>query len=317
MKISIIIPTYNRPKHLLECLESCINQTCPPFEIIVGDDSSNSESEKIVASLDYSKAKLIYTRNVPALGQGKNVGNLMRRASGDLICLIHDDDKLSLDNLEKLSPIFKTDQEVIISFGKQFIISDDGKLDQEASDKLNVLYSRTHDKAGIQSDILKSAILQQIPNNGFLVRAECAKKVDHESLEKKYFDGADFGFALELAQAYRKSKALFLDQYTAFYRNSTISIARGGPPAKLYISFHYQSQLAHSVYKLDSDISKFLKKRSSVAIFHAIHWGDLVKANEWILSKYYRKKIFSLGGVRMVLFYAYKKICLIFSTFIK
>ena len=222
MKISIIIPTYNRPKYLLECLESCINQTCPPFEIIVGDDSSNQESEKIVASLDYSKGKLIYTRNVPALGQGKNVGDLMRRASGDLICLIHDDDKLSLDNLEKLSPIFKTNQEVIISFGKQFIISDDGKLDEEASDELNVLYSRTHDKAGIQSDILKSAILQKLPNNGFLIRAECAKKVGYESLEKKYFDGVDFGFSLELVKAYKKLNAFFLDQHTAFYRNSTI-----------------------------------------------------------------------------------------------
>ena len=40
------------PKYLLECLESFINQTCPPFEIIVGDDSSNQESEKMVASLD-------------------------------------------------------------------------------------------------------------------------------------------------------------------------------------------------------------------------------------------------------------------------
>ena len=86
---------------------------------------------------------------------------------------------------------------------------------------------------------------------------------------------------------------------------------------RAYIGFHYQSQLAHSVYRLDSDISNFLERRSAVAIFNAIQWGDLVKANEWILSKYYRKKIFSLGGVRMVLFYAYKKICLIFSTFIK
>jgi glycosyltransferase involved in cell wall biosynthesis len=48
MKISIIIPTYNRPVLFKECLESCINQDLIPFEIIIGDDSSNSETTELV-----------------------------------------------------------------------------------------------------------------------------------------------------------------------------------------------------------------------------------------------------------------------------
>ena len=52
MKISVIIPTYNREEHLSNCLFSLLNQTKKPFEILVIDNSNNTYAKKIVNMLE-------------------------------------------------------------------------------------------------------------------------------------------------------------------------------------------------------------------------------------------------------------------------
>lgn len=49
-KISIVIPVFNIEKYIGECLESIINQTRKPDEVIVIDDSSTDDSVKICKS---------------------------------------------------------------------------------------------------------------------------------------------------------------------------------------------------------------------------------------------------------------------------
>lgn len=51
MKCSLIISTYNRPDALRLCLLSAIDQSCPPAEIIIGDDGSREETEKEIAAV--------------------------------------------------------------------------------------------------------------------------------------------------------------------------------------------------------------------------------------------------------------------------
>ena len=48
MKISIVIPTFNREEHLKNCLSSLLAQIKKPFEILVIDNSNNTYAKKIV-----------------------------------------------------------------------------------------------------------------------------------------------------------------------------------------------------------------------------------------------------------------------------
>lgn len=298
MKISILIPTCNRPEFLAECLESCTNQTYKPYEILIGDDSLNSESETVVRSFA-ERANVRYFKNASPLGQAENINLLINESNSELLCLIHDDDKLALDALDKLKEIFKISKNTIIAFGKQYVISDNGELDEQASFNLNTAYYRTPDRSGIQSDIVKSALLQQIPNNGFLVRSECAKKIGYSKAGEKYGDACDFGFALELALAYENSKAFFLDEYTAFYRLSNVSILRNKSLNNVaYSCFINLYQLAKLRYQSDQDINQQLEYKSPAAIGNAIQLGKIKDAKEWFFSRYHRKKIASLGGVK-------------------
>jgi len=52
MKLSIIIPTYNRQKSLERLLDSIVKQTCSKkeFEVIVVDDGSTDQTKRIVSS---------------------------------------------------------------------------------------------------------------------------------------------------------------------------------------------------------------------------------------------------------------------------
>ena len=48
MNISVVIPTYNRVELLKRSIDSVINQTIKPFEIIIVDDGSNDGTEAMV-----------------------------------------------------------------------------------------------------------------------------------------------------------------------------------------------------------------------------------------------------------------------------
>jgi len=50
MKISILIPAYNEEKSVGKCLESCLNQTRVPDEIVVVNDGSTDKTAEILAS---------------------------------------------------------------------------------------------------------------------------------------------------------------------------------------------------------------------------------------------------------------------------
>ena len=46
--VSVIIPTFNRPKYFKEALESVLNQTYRHFEIVISDDGTNDETEQLI-----------------------------------------------------------------------------------------------------------------------------------------------------------------------------------------------------------------------------------------------------------------------------
>jgi glycosyltransferase involved in cell wall biosynthesis len=60
IQISVVIPARNRAKTLPACLDSVVRQTYPATEIIVVDDGSTDETEKIV--LEHSDPRIRYIR---------------------------------------------------------------------------------------------------------------------------------------------------------------------------------------------------------------------------------------------------------------
>ncbi len=94
MKISVIIPTYNRPGLLQNCLEALLEQSFgkADYEIIVVSDGPDSRTERLVSSLaDRTPANLKYlaTRRKGGPAAARNLGWI--QSSSELIAFTDDD----------------------------------------------------------------------------------------------------------------------------------------------------------------------------------------------------------------------------------
>ena len=58
--VSVVIPTHNRDKNtLLRAVNSCIEQTLKPFEIVIVDDVCNKRVKEFVESIAFDNIKYI------------------------------------------------------------------------------------------------------------------------------------------------------------------------------------------------------------------------------------------------------------------
>ncbi|MBP9068760.1 MAG: glycosyltransferase family 2 protein [Bacteroidia bacterium] len=105
--ISVIIPTYNREKCLLDTLHSILQQTYPQFEIIVIDQSEIiSEEKKHLIKKEPVKIRYFQTED-RGRSLAKNYGIL--QAKGDLILFCDDDILVDAGFLETHVNIYKID----------------------------------------------------------------------------------------------------------------------------------------------------------------------------------------------------------------
>jgi len=94
LRISTIIPSYNRADLIGETLRSVLEQTRPPHEVIVVDDGSTDASADVIASFG-AAVKLIRQANAGA-GPARNVG--FAASTGDIVHFMDSDDLSSLNS---------------------------------------------------------------------------------------------------------------------------------------------------------------------------------------------------------------------------
>lgn len=98
MKISVIIPTYNRA-HLIErAVNSVLNQTQPPAELIVVDDHSRDNTLQV---LEKCAESIHILRNDENRGVSYSRNQGLHAASGEWIAFLDSDDAWDSRKLEK------------------------------------------------------------------------------------------------------------------------------------------------------------------------------------------------------------------------
>ena len=106
---SVIIPTYNRPQEIRDCLMSLLRQTVKPDEIVVVDDGNLPEpplkAEIERAGLSYTYVKNDKSGRVDPLNVGVSC------AGGDIVYFLDDDVELYPDYLERIRAHYTADPE--------------------------------------------------------------------------------------------------------------------------------------------------------------------------------------------------------------
>jgi len=97
-KISVIIPTHNRPELLRAAINSVLNQTYQDFEIIVVDDGLERRADKVVESFNDERIKYIQHSEEKGGSAARNTG--IRASQGEFIAFLDDDDQWLPEKLE-------------------------------------------------------------------------------------------------------------------------------------------------------------------------------------------------------------------------
>lgn len=91
-KVSLIVPIYNSQNYLEKCIKSLISQTLKDIQIILINDGSTDNSEKIIKSFD-DKRIVYISKNNEGIGKTRNLG--IDKATGEFLAFVDSDDYLN------------------------------------------------------------------------------------------------------------------------------------------------------------------------------------------------------------------------------
>lgn len=114
MKFSIIVPIYNVEKYIEKCLQSIKDQTFKNFEVIMVDDGSTDNSNKIMKLFEKDKRFKSYSKKNGGLSDARNYG--IQYTSGDYLLFIDSDDYIDKKLLETLEDTIKKAKADTIKF---------------------------------------------------------------------------------------------------------------------------------------------------------------------------------------------------------
>jgi len=107
-KLSIIVPCFNCEKTLAEAVNSAYQQELTlPFELILVNDASTDNSQKIIEGLAQKYPNLRYYRHEKNLGGGATRNTAIEKTQGNIIFCLDSDDILPPAMLPKMLGLMK------------------------------------------------------------------------------------------------------------------------------------------------------------------------------------------------------------------
>ena len=104
---SVVIPTYNQSSLLRKAIQSVLNQTFNNYEIIIIDNYSEDNTEKIVNDFNSDKIKYIKNHNHGLLAKSRNIG--INESKSEWIAFLDSDDSWTSNRLEILFNFLSND----------------------------------------------------------------------------------------------------------------------------------------------------------------------------------------------------------------
>ena len=257
MNISVVIPSYNRKDFLKRSIDSAINQTKKPLEIIVVDDGSTDGTEAMIKS-DYDFVKFIKQKN-KGVSAARNIG--IKVSIGEWICFLDSDDEWKKDKLEKQINAMKSNPGYKFFHSNEIWIKNGMRINQK----------KKHKKYG--GDIFDKCLDM------------CRISPSSVMIDKTVFDEVgNFNEDLVVCEDYELWLRI-CDKYRVFFIDEPLIIKYGGHQGQL--SYSIESIENHRIKALEYLILENLKRKNKR---HAIQML-LSKLNIYLKGLVKRKKI--------------------------
>lgn len=127
VKFSVVIPTYNREKFIVETLNTVLRQKYSHYEIIVVDNCSTDNTEDVLQPFIQSgKVQLIKLDRNYERSHARNIG--MENATGDFLILLDSDDFMYPNNLTDAAAFVKNNPDFKFFHNLYELVDSDGKV---------------------------------------------------------------------------------------------------------------------------------------------------------------------------------------------
>jgi glycosyltransferase involved in cell wall biosynthesis len=117
-RVSVIVPTFNRSRFIVDCLESLLAQTLPPAELIVVDDQSSDATRSVLATYG---DRIVHLETPSQLGKPGAVNLGLEHATGEYIWVFDDDDVALPDALARFTDALERHPECGFSWSPWFV----------------------------------------------------------------------------------------------------------------------------------------------------------------------------------------------------
>jgi len=159
-KVSIIIPVYNVEKYIDKCLKSLVNQTLEDIEIIVVNDGTLDNSQKVIDKYvkKYPNKVKSFIKKNGGQGSARNYG--LKKASGQYIGFVDSDDFVEKDMFEILyNKAISDDYDIVIC--NNYIVSESGIKKEEVNyrNDLNEIDNIFFGKLAVWNKIYKRELI--------------------------------------------------------------------------------------------------------------------------------------------------------------
>lgn len=202
-KVTLIVPVYNSEKYIGKCLDSILNQTYTNFEILVINDGSKDNSQQVIDNYKKKYPNIIIAVEQQNKGVAITRNESIKRANGDYIMFVDNDDFLDKDYVE--------------TFVKAI---EDGEYDVVLGG-----YRRPNEKG----KIIKKLSLQDEEWSKFMIMAPWAKIYRKQYLIDNNIEflsvnlGEDIYFNLKAMLISKKIKIISYIGYNWFFNTTSVS----------------------------------------------------------------------------------------------
>ena len=120
-KVSVIVPVYKVEEYLPKCLDSLVNQTLKDIEIILVNDGSPDNSDKIIKKYAKKDDRIVYIeKENGGQASARNMG--VKVAKGEFISFVDSDEWIELETLEECYKKAKKEKSDIVQFDLNKVI---------------------------------------------------------------------------------------------------------------------------------------------------------------------------------------------------
>ncbi|MEZ6120073.1 MAG: glycosyltransferase family A protein [Pirellulaceae bacterium] len=125
-RVSIGMPVYNEQRFLAQTLDSILDQTFDDFELIISDNASTDQTEKICRAYAACDARIRYYRCCKNRGAAWNYRHVVRLANGEYFRWAPGNDPWHCDLLKECVDVLAQEPDTVLVYPQSTLIDESG-----------------------------------------------------------------------------------------------------------------------------------------------------------------------------------------------